>query len=209
MSAFIIRGKRQPKKEPPTCLLLSKDSMLLAKGELKSAADDPSIEVKILSGDIEKIETMEIVQVIPSDKTMRAQMGKYLSRRGDLVVLEPMRGFGAALRENFRVPVDFESFMYPQEGGRAVFHALDLSCGGLAMYSDRALAVGEVCEVVIPITAEGPLILDCEILRATPFEGRTQKYAGRFVDLIHDQESALREAVFQIQVQSVQTMKKA
>ena len=209
MSAFGFRGKRQPKKEPPTCLLLSTDSKLLARGELKSAPDGSGIEVELISGEAEAIESAKIVQVIPSDKTAKAQMGRFLMRRGDLVVLEAMRGAGAALRENFRVPVDFECFIYPQEGGRAVYHALDLSCGGIAMYSDRALSVGEVCEVVIPITAEGPLILDCEILRTMPFIGAAQKYAARFTDLIHDQEAALREAVFQLQVLTAQIAKKA
>ena len=209
MSAFNFRGKRQPKKEPPKALLLSTDSKLLARGELKSAPDDPgSIEVELISGEAETIESAKIVQVIPSDKELRPQMGRYLMRRGDLVVLEPMRGAGAALRENFRVPVDFECFIYPQEGGRAVYRALDLSCGGLAMYSDRELSVGEVCEVVIPITAEGPLILDCEILRTAPFMGAARKYAARFTDLIHDQEAALREAVFQLQVLTAQAAKK-
>ena len=210
MSAFIIRGKKQPKKEPPTCLLLNRDSMLLARGEMKSAPDDPHIEIELISGEGEKIESADIVQVVPSDKTARPRMGRYVMHRDDRVVLKPMRAFGAALRENFRVPVFFESFIYPREGGRAVFHSLDLSCGGIALYCNRSFDVGEVFEVVIPITAEGPLLLDCEVLRAAPFEGNAAwKYAAKFVDLINDQEAALREAVFQLQVQTAQTAKKA
>ena len=209
MSAFIIRGKKQPKKEPPTCLLLNRDSMLLARGEMKSAPGDPSIEVELISGEAEKIESADIIQVVPSDKKVQPQMGRFLMHRDDRVVLKPMRAHGAALRENFRVPVAFDSFLYPREGGRAVFRSLDLSCGGIALYTNLALDVGEVFELVIPITAEGPLLLDCEVLRTAPFEGTAaRKYAAKFVDLIHDQEAALREAVFQLQVQTAQTAKK-
>ena len=209
MSAFIIKGKKQPKKEPPTCLLLNRDSMLLARGEMKSAPDDPSIEVELISGEPEKIESADIVQIVPSDKTVRPRMGRFLMHRDDRVVLKPMRAFGAALRENFRVPVNFECFIYPREGGRAVYRALDLSCGGIALYTNYNLAAGEVFELVIPITAEGPLILDCEVLRVEPIENTAaRKYAAKFVDLIHDQEAALREAVFQLQVQTAQTAKK-
>ena len=73
------------------------------------------------------------------------------------------------------------------------------------MYSARELEVGEICEVVIPITSEGPLILECQILRSMPCEGPIRRYAAKFVDLIHDQEAALREAVFQTQLQTMQS----
>ena len=191
------------------CLLLSKDSTLLAKGELKSRPEDFGIQVQLTSGDGDAVAQAGVVQVIPTGQSTRVQpqRGRYLLRKGDLVVLEPMRKEGAALRENFRMPVDFESYLYPKSGGRAFFKALDLSCGGIAIYTAHPLRVGEVCEVVIPITAEAPLIVDCQILRALPFSGPIQRYAAKFVNLIDDQETALREAVFLAQMQSMQTRK--
>ncbi len=177
---------------------------MLARGELVTAPSDPSIQVRLTSGDAAAVEAAKIVQVIPTGSGLQPRMARYLLHRDGLLVLEPMREFGSALRENFRMPVDFESYVYPKSGGRAFIRALDLSCGGIAMYTAQPLEVGEVCEVVIPITEEGPLIVDCEILRSMPFNGPIRRYAAKFVDLIHDQEAALREAVFTAQVQSMQ-----
>ena len=192
------------------CLLLSKESSLLAKGELRSTPSDFGIQVEITEGDAEAVAEAKVIQVIPTgDAKHPPQMGRYLTSRGNLVVLEPMRKEGAALRENFRMPVDFESLLYPTEGGKAAIRALDLSCGGIAFYTAHPLEVGERCEIVIPITAEAPLIMECEILRSLPFAGPIQRYAAKFVNQIDDQESALREAVYLAQMQAVQTKKAA
>lgn len=201
-------GKRNAKKAPSTCLLLARDSSLLARGEIKSRPEDPNIQVRLTSGEPEKVHAAEIVQIIPTNQSQPPQMGRVLLIHGEMVVMQPMRDLGEKVRQNFRMPMDFESYVYPKGGGRAFIKAADLSCGGIAMYSAYPLDVGEVCEVVIPVTSEGPLILNCEILRSMPCEGPVTRYAAKFVDLIHDQESALREAVFQTQVQEMQTRKR-
>lgn len=206
MSAMF--GRKTAKKPASTCLLLSKDSALLGRGELKSAPGDQSIQIKIISGEIKDITAAGVVQIIPTNQSVPPQMGQVLLDHGDLVVFRPMRQLGESMRQNFRMPVDFESFVYPASGGRAFVRALDLSCGGIAMYSAQPLKEGERCEIVIPIIQEGPMIVDCEILRALPFNGPIQRYAAKFVDLIDDQESALREAVFQAQARSVQQRRK-
>ena len=205
MSAF-LRG-RGTKKPQRTYMLLSRESKMLGRGELVSAPEDNTIQIRLSSGSAAELAAAEVLQVIPSGSGLQPRMGRYLTCRDNLVVLESMRSNGAALRENFRMPVDFESYVYPRSGGRAFIRALDLSCGGIAMYTAQPLEVGEICEVVIPITEEGPLIVDCEILRVMPFSGPIQRYAAKFVDLIHDQEAALREAVFVAQVQAMQTGK--
>ena len=197
-------GRKAAKKAPSTCLLLSRESALLARGELKSAPDDLNIQIRLAGGGAEAIQRAEIVQIIPTNQSLQPRMGRFLLAHGEIVVFEPMRELGEKVRQNFRMPVDFESYVYPKGGGRAFVRALDLSCGGIAMYSAHPLEVGEVCEVVIPITNEGPLIVNCEILRAMPFNGPIQRYAAKFVDLIDDQETALREAVFQAQVRQMQ-----
>lgn len=207
MSAFL--GRKGGAKTPPMCLLLSKDSALLGKGELKSKPEDFGIQIKLTSGEVDDLDRAKVIQVIPTGKTKhQPQMARYLLHKGDLVVLEPMRQEGEAMRENFRMPVDFESFIYPEGGGRASIRAMDLSCGGVAFYTAQALAEGEKFEIVIPITAEAPLIMEAEVLRVLPFSGPIQRYAAKFVNVINDQESALREAVFLAQMQTVQTRKK-
>ena len=189
------------------CLLLSKESKLLARGEIESEPDDPSVIVHVTGGETNDVVAAEIVQIIPTNHQLPAVMGQVIFRRGNRVTFEPMRKMGEALRQNFRMQVDFASFVYPKDGGRAPVRALDLSCGGIAMYSAAQFQVGTVYEVVIPIISEGPLILDCEILRSAPYNGPIRLYAAKFVDLIDDQETLVREAVFQAQLESMKTRK--
>lgn len=202
-------GRKAAKKAPPTCLLLGRDSGLLARGELRTADDAPNIQVRITGEGIERVTDAGIVQIIPTNPERQPRMGRVLLRQGDLIVLDPMRALGESVRQNFRVPVDFETYVYFKGAGRAFVRGMDLSCGGIAMYSAHGFDVGEVLEIVIPITSEGPLILNCEILRAMPFEEPIWRYGAKFVDLIHDQEAALREAVFQTQTQQMLARKRA
>ena len=181
---------------------------MLARGEICGTPEDFGIQIRITSGDVAAIREAQVIQVVPTKQGLPPQMGRFLLNRDNLVVLEQMRATGAAMRENFRMPVDFESYAYLPEGGRAAIRALDLSCGGIAMYSAHPFYLGEIVEIAIPITADGPLLVDCEILRATPFNGPIQRFAGRFVNLIDDQEAALREAVFLAQMQTVQSKPK-
>ena len=196
-------------RDDRVCLLLNKDSKLLARGEIESEPDDVNIIVHITGGETNDVASAEAVQIIPTDHQLPSIMGQVIFRRGNRITFEPMRKIGEAMRQNFRMQVDFSSFVYPKGGGRAPIRALDLSCGGIAMYSAAVFNVGEVYEVVVPIVSEGPLILDCEILRASPYNGPIQLYAAKFVDLIDDQETLLREAVFQAQLESIKLRKKS
>lgn len=201
-------GRKAAKKAPVTCLLLGRDSGMLARGVLRSAETDPNIQVEIQGDGAEKVAAAGIVQVIPTNAERAPRMGRVMLRQGALLVLEPMRALGEAVRQNFRIPVDFETYVYPRGAARAFVRALDLSCGGIALCSAHPFEVGETAEVVIPITAEGPLIVECEFLRRAPLTEPIWRYGAKFVNLIHDQEAALREAVFQTQMQQMQTRKK-
>ena len=186
-----------------SCMLLSSASALLGRGILKSKPEDKEILVTMTSGDPYAIPSSEVLQIVPTVGGLPPLVGRLVSSRDDDLTLEHLRGIGAAMRKSFRMPVDFESFFYYKAGGRAPVRALNLSCGGVAVCSAAKLEVGEVCEIVIPITSEGPLILDCEILRSQPYGGPIQSYAAKFVDLIPDQEAMLQEAVFQTQMDSL------
>ena len=203
-----MAAKNKIEEKERVCLLLDRDSKLLARGEIESEVGDPNVIVYIGGGDTDAVANAEVVQIIPRDKNDPSVIGQVIFRRGNRVTFEPLRRAGEALRQNFRMQVDFSSFVYPKDGGRAPVRALDLSCGGIAMYSAAHFDVGTVYEVVIPITSECPLILDCEILRANPYNGPIQLYAAMFVDLIDDQETMLREAVFQAQLESIKLRKK-
>ena len=60
-------------------------------------------------------------------------------------------------------------------------------------------------EVVIPITAEAPIIVRCIILRAFPVSPPIHKYACQFVDLIQDEANMIQEAVFNIQLAHIRS----
>ena len=103
-------------------------------------------------------------------------------------------------RENFRVPVVFDSFAYPAGGGRARIRSVDLSCGGMAFLAVYPFVKGDRFQTVIPVTVEGPLLIYAQILRIHPGTTGVNKYACRFLGLIDDEEAALRQAVFAVQV---------
>ena len=75
---------------------------------------------------------------------------------------------------------------------------IDLSCGGIAFFCDETMKRGEVVEIVIPVTPQ-PLLMRCRILRAWEKEGRPC-YAARFINMCHDEEKLICEAVFGIQL---------
>lgn len=196
------------KKKPVLYLLTDSDSHLLAKGDLQNDISEPNLQMKIIEGQTEDVVKAEFIQVLPSDTKIPILMGKVIFRRGNAVVLEPMRKLGEEVRRNFRMPVAFESFLYPYSGGRAAIRSIDLSCGGIAFFSPATIGVGEDTEIVIPITSEGPLIVRCEILRYQPYTGPIRQYAAKFVNLIHDEEALIMEAVFNVQIESIRISKK-
>ena len=56
-------------------------------------------------------------------------------------------------------------------------------------------------EAVIPVTSE-PLVVTCQVLRMRPTERAAVPlmYAAKFVDLCNDEETLLRESVFNLQL---------
>ena len=197
-------GFRAKKKEPELDILMDRNSHVLAKAEVQGEPNDTNVQVKVMDGLTDKVVQAEIVQLVSPDADKSVILGRVILRRGNLVTLEPLRKLGAAVRKHFRMPVAFESYLYPRSGGRAIMRSIDLSCGGIAFYSAASVGVGDDPEIVIPITLEAPLIMPCQILRVMPYNGPIQQFAAQFVDVIHDQEAMIQEAVFRIQVESIQ-----
>ena len=198
MGLFDFLSKKEKKKDYH--FLMDKDSNYLARGTAQKEEDSENFLFKVIDGNVERILKQEIVQLVPADDNESVTVGKAIARRANGVVIEPLRDAGMSIRKNFRMPVDFESFIYPDGGGRYIIKSVDLSCGGIAFYTVANLPVNSQTEVVIPITAEEPLIVRCEILRIIPFAPPIQKYACQFLDLIPDEEALIREAVFSVQL---------
>lgn len=192
--------KSKPKN---VCVLLdSTTSRVLARGSSDNPPEGRNIQLTVFEGDILAVVNADSIQIVPADEELHPKLGHVIQRKGDLVVLEVLRDLvGNEVRENLRMPVDFDTYLYPTGGqeGRWTAQGNDLSCGGISFYSNAPLAPGELIEVVIPITRTAPLLLTCQILRTRPEEGSTF-YAAKFIDILNEQESMIREAVFTVQL---------
>lgn len=197
---MFFNKKSKPKN---VCVLLdSSNSRVLARGSSDNPPEGRNIQLTVFEGDITEVVNAESLQIVPADEDLHPKLGHVIQRKGDLVVLEVLRELvGNEVRENLRMPVDFDTFLYPTGGqeGRWTARGNDLSCGGISFYSTATLVPGQLVEVVVPITRTAPLLLTCQILRVRPEEGETF-YAAKFIDILNEQESMIREAVFTVQL---------
>lgn len=186
------------------CLLLDSKYAPLARGLLESPPDAQNLQIRILDDKADEVFLHEVIQVVSMKADEPARLGRIIRRRDDTMVLEPLRALGAEVRQNLRIPVRFDSFVYPITGdwkGRIPVISRDLSCGGISFYSAFDFAKGEQLEIIVPITSN-PLILKCEILNLRPSGSAMRLYAAKFVDMIDDEETLVREAAFSVQLQN-------
>ncbi|WP_322172747.1 PilZ domain-containing protein [Acutalibacter caecimuris] len=201
----MLFGKKNKPKN--VCVLLdSTTSRVLARGNMEGPPDGRNIQINIFEGNPLDVVNADNVQIIPADESQPPKLGHVIQRKGEMLVMEPLRELvGNEIRENLRMPVDFETYLYPTDGreGRWTARGNDLSCGGISFYTDAGFVPGEEIQVVIPITRTAPLLLDCRILRSRPETGETF-YAAKFLELLNEQESMIREAVFNVQLRTMQ-----
>ncbi len=199
-----------PKKSKPSrpaaaqCILATTDSVPLMRGDLLSPIGAPTIQVRVTQGKPEDALERGVVKIIPQSGT-NPVLGRVVRQRDSMLLLDPLPASGSALRCNLRIPCDFLTYAYPQGGGRVAIRADDLSSGGIAFYATADFEKEDMLEVVIPVTDPAPLILLCKILRKKAHSESVIHYGGQFVDLIHDQESRVREAVFNMQLQNIKS----
>lgn len=182
-------------------LLLNTFDVPVARGRLLNHPDAPQLQVKLVEGQIEAIEALETVKLVGLSIDMPTLRGKLLRCTNDSFILGDIES-GESIRETLRVPVNFETLLYPLDGnwmGRRKVRFVDLSGGGIAFSSDEPMERGERFEVVIPITSPAPLVLKAQVLRIRQ-RGETTIYAAKFVDLCYDEEKLICEAVFAEQI---------
>lgn len=204
---FFKKKEKAPKNASLCVLLDSNTARVLARGYLDSPPDGLNLQVHVTEGDPLAVVHTEHVQIVPADETLTPKLGHVIHYQGTRLVLEPLRELvGNTVRANLRMPVDFETFLYPTDDSEGRWRARgnDLSCGGISFYTYAQLHVGDIIEVVIPITKGGPLLLPCELLRTREEEDGVRFYAGRFTEVLNEQESMLREAVFNVQLKTIQ-----
>lgn len=152
--------------------------------------------------DVRKLRGLKDIQLVGASEYCVAVEGEILQWRGTNVAMVRMtRRLGAELRKNLRIPVRFQSFLYsvdPEHPGRLPIFSFDLSCGGISFFCGKQLPTGLRAQVVIPVTSQ-PLVLELEVLRRCSTRESVPLYAARFVDLLREEESMVREAVFGLQ----------
>lgn len=185
-------------------MLLDSSNNPLAKGTLQNAPTEPNLRVEVLDNKIDEVAGHEILHLIAarsSDQSYRCQV---LRDRGETLFLKIISVLDQDVRRNLRVPVKFDSFLYPIDGqrrGRRAVQTVDLSCGGVAFRGAAGLEIGDEMEIVVP-ALEGPVILQCHILRIKELEDGNMLYATKFVDMCEDEEVTVRESVFYLQLQN-------
>lgn len=186
-------------------LILDTEHNPVAQADLISKRGEEPLHLEVLADRVDRVEALGNICLIGMEDDDPAMMGDVIRSRGDRIVVQPTQRLGPEARQNLRVPIVFTSVMYPVKGGnwrgQKHFTGLDLSCGGIAFCTDVSLESGDVVEMVLPMT-DNPLIVKTQILRPLPQrEGETKpKYAAKFVDLVEDEDFAIRKSVFSIQI---------
>ena len=177
----------------------------LARAMLEGRQDTPTLQFEILDGKTDAVMAHEQLQFIPIADGRQALLGRVVRCRGERITVEKLQRLDSELRQNLRMPISFQTLVYPISGswkGRRWVESNDLSCGGIAFFSRFPLEERERFELVVPITAQ-PLLLRSEIIRKRPCSREGEEmYAAKFVDMCHDEEMMVREAVFNVQLSS-------
>ena len=187
-------------------MVLDSQSIPVARAILENHPKAQVWQIQILDGDVDAVLNHELLQLLSMDEDHPGMVGRVIRARGDMVELEPIRALGEEARQNLRVQVGFETYVYTlgldgRANGRIPVNVHDLSCGGVAFFSVRELERGQLLEIVISIT-EQPAILKIQVLRLRPSPSKVPLYAAKFVELTHDEEKLVREAVFSQQIKN-------
>ncbi len=185
-------------------LLMDSKGMAIARGRIQGKTDGPFWQIQVEDGKIDKVLEHKKLKLLSIVDAGPSYEGTIVRSRNDMIQLEvtKIKREDGDMRKNLRVPVRFKSLIYPVTGrwrGRRPVESNDLSAGGIAFFTDHSLQIGGRVEIVVPVTSE-PLVVQCELLRMRPTERQDILYAAKFVDLCNDEETVLREAVFNLQL---------
>ena len=185
-------------------LLLDSKGEAIARGRIVGAPAGQYWQIEVEDGKIDEILEHKKLKLLSIMDAWPSYEGVIVRSRNDMIQLEVTKlppGAGD-MRKNLRVAVQFKGLIYPVTGnwrGRRWIESNDLSCGGIAFFTDQSLKVGERVEIVVPVTSQ-PLVLQCEVLRTRAAERTDILYATKFVGMCNDEETLLREAVFNLQL---------
>jgi len=153
-------------------LLLDSKGTALAQVRAEAPASGELWQLRVLDDRIDSVLIHKKFKLMSVTDSSPSYEGTLERSRGEQIQLRVRKtaANGTDMRKNLRVPVHFNSFIYTVNGGwrgRREVESNDLSCGGIAFFTDCSLQIGEQIEVVIPVTSE-PLVVRCELLRLRP-----------------------------------------
>ena len=185
-------------------LLLDSQGNAIAHGTTRQRPTEKVWRLQVGDRDIDAVMRHANITLVSVAEQSPGLEARIIRQEGDQIELELVCTLEEDVRKNLRIPVRFVSYLYPVSGswkGRVPIVSKDLSCGGLAFYCPRPLDTGETVEVVVPVTTQ-PLVLPLRILRMRTCPDGETFYAGCFIDLVREEESMVREAVFSLQIQN-------
>jgi hypothetical protein len=200
-----MKGKSCRDFRTATCLVLDSGSILIARGTHEYLDGGNKLQITIFDGSENEVVKSGIIQIIFIQKDGPTLLGQVAGSRGNIIMVDSLRTLDDQVRRNLRIPVEFDSFAYPispDSGSRFPVRSNDLSCGGISFFTDREFSRGDQLEIVVPITAVNPLIVKCQILRQCAQKENIRLYAAKFIDMINDVETRIRETVFSVQLDS-------
>ena len=141
------------KSEASTYLILDTQNHALANGELTSPPGTSPMRLSILDHKVDNVMSHEVITLFSSSSNELPIQCRILRQRGDSVMVEKIASLDPEVRRNLRVPVKFDSFVYPLAGsawrGRVPVQSIDLSCGGIAFYAGHTFESHEQMEIVV------------------------------------------------------------
>lgn len=185
-------------------LLMNEQDKAVGKAALASSLEGEVIQFRLQVERGTPVEEGQILRFIGNEESTPDFVGEIQRRRGDQIAVRATAPLDKAARKNLRVDIQFSSLLYPVSGnwkGQRMIRGENLSCGGVGFYCTEKLQVGEIVQIVLPMT-DNPLLLQAEVLRIHTDRGPVPLYGSRFVDMIHDEEALVRRAVFDIQLAS-------
>ncbi|MBQ3497230.1 MAG: PilZ domain-containing protein, partial [Oscillospiraceae bacterium] len=160
--------------------------------------------VELTSGEAASVLAEETVELVRLGDEMYTIVGRVKGQKGKYILLERIIGRSGDARRSLRVPIDYDTYIYPADGtweGRCLVKCKDLSCGGIAFHLPMELTLGERVDVVVR-TQEEPLVIRGEVLRQLEKKGDMRGYAVCFRDICPDEDALLCKEVFGVQLRA-------
>ena len=97
-------------------MLLDSRGAPVAQGVSEDGPEKNVWQLRIAHGDIKRVLGHEYISLVGTSEQFPAMEGRIVRCRDNLVSVESVRMLGEEVRRNLRMPVRFESFLYPVSG---------------------------------------------------------------------------------------------